>query len=158
MPISEIQIQSLKNIDLPDIRSIYCAAWQQEFGSYLKSPLRAQEIENRFNRVLQPASGLVAAIKDRPVGYLIFTPVSPGAEMNQWYVSPSWQGQGVGGQLFSQLLCDFSGQIIEWWAWENNQRAKQAYSKMGATLSGRRKTELVGGALFRYQHWQITAE
>lgn len=141
--------------DLSGVLRVYLSAWQEEFGPYLTSPMSLGEIEERGSSAFQHTQGLVAIQATHVIGYLIFKPASFGVEVLHWYVDPKHQGQGVGKSLVDRLLQELPADSLEWWAWQDNLRANQAYQAMGARLSDRRKVEKIGGVDFSYQRWQL---
>ncbi|MFL5297961.1 MAG: GNAT family N-acetyltransferase [Phenylobacterium sp.] len=77
---------------------------------------------------LMPANEVWVAVEDGVVaGYVAYT----ADWVNQLYVHPGWQGQGIGPRLLAQAMSDRRPKQL--WTFQQNGRARKFYEDRGFT-------------------------
>ena len=111
--------------------------------------------------VIQPEaiardSFVVAEINGRAVGFAHLMPVerSDIIYLEDLFIEPDAQGQGVGRVLFNWALTEAGARGYAWLEWDSDPNAAAFYEKLGAEKIGENRSTLIDGRMipkFRIQ-------
>ncbi len=103
--MTTVLIQPEQNADVPAVQQLLTAAFAEVPHSDQSEPALVERLRNNLDFI--PQLSLVARLQEQVVGYLLLTPVRinnleenhPSLALAPVAVAPTYQGQGIGGQL-----------------------------------------------------------
>ncbi|MFE7093360.1 GNAT family N-acetyltransferase [Streptomyces erythrochromogenes] len=119
-----------------DDASAVAGIWLRSFAAALPSVRRAHtddQVQSWFQNVVVPGQETwVATVEGSAVGLLVLG----DSELDQLYVDPAWQGQGVGGRLV-ELAKQRRPGGMELWTFQVNEAAQRFYQRHGFAAAER---------------------
>lgn len=88
---------------------------------------------------------MLALIEDRVVGFAHLMPVEKPdtAYLEDLFIEPDAQGQGVGRALFDWARAEAAGRGFAWLEWDSDPNAAPFYLKMGAEQIAENPSDLI---------------
>ena len=121
--------------DVPAIARVMRAAFRVSLPFLPEIHTEAEDLGFVATRMLPQKTVWVATVADTVVGFIAFDE----AWINQLYLHPDHQGQGIGPVLLDKAL--ESGTPKQLWAFQQNERARRFYEARGFVA-----TEFTDGA------------
>jgi GNAT superfamily N-acetyltransferase len=92
---------------------------------------------------------VVAEIEGRTVGFAHLMPVEQPDTiyLEDLFIEPDVQGQGVGRALFDWALTEAGARGYAWLEWDSDPNAAAFYEKLGAEKIGENRSTLVDGRM-----------
>jgi GNAT superfamily N-acetyltransferase len=124
---ANVIIDDAKPEAAPAIANIHLAARQQAMP-YLRRVHSDDRVRSYFGRVL--GSGRQAWWVARCEGYVVAYMLINGEHLDHLYVSPQWQGHGIGSALLNKAKA-LSPNHLLLWTFQRNARARSFYEARG---------------------------
>lgn len=110
--------------------------WLRSFAAALPSVRRAHtddQVRSWFQNIVVPGQETwVATVEESAVGMMVLG----DAELDQLYVDPAWQGQGIGGRLV-ELAKQRRPAGMALWTFQVNEAAQHFYQRHGFVAAER---------------------
>ncbi|MFI5542309.1 GNAT family N-acetyltransferase [Streptomyces sp. NPDC051815] len=110
--------------------------WLRSFAAALPSVRRAHtddQVRSWFQNIVVPGQETwVATVEESAVGMMVLD----DAELDQLYVDPAWQGQGIGGRLV-ELAKQRRPAGMALWTFQVNEAAQHFYQRHGFVAAER---------------------
>jgi ribosomal protein S18 acetylase RimI-like enzyme len=108
---------------------------EEDINTYYSTRFTTEKIQELKNDVISPGKGVnsfVAKVNGKVVGHFVFIVGEKEDQLESIYVSPEFQGKGVGSQFWNEIKnLTTKGKIIKVNVISYNQNAISFYEKLG---------------------------
>ncbi len=146
--MSEFTVRRLDEAEMDAAARVLRLSFDDQYP-WLTGLHTPEEDRSFFREILYPSCEIWGAIGDEVIGIIAFRP----GWIEQLYVRPGCQGQGIGSALLAVAMSRSDG--LELWTFQKNHRARRFYAARGFVAiretDGRDNEEREPDVLYRWE-------